>query len=819
MGVAIFKSTIQGCVTPACSSCGVVFGFDIDLYDYQLNKNFWENCECEDCKPLQEKTYSKLKKGIEMAENIYQENTYMEKISGVVEKIIFKNEENGFHVLNVWIKGKNKDCIVTVNQLKIHEGITMEFEGQWISNQKYGKQFKAEKSKEVEPETKEAIVRYLSSTFFKGIGPVIAKNIVDHFGEKTLEILKTNIDKLIEVNGVSKKKLEKIRVSWIENTEINEIMIFLQGYNISTLFATRIYETYGRDCINQIRQNPYRLSNDIYGIGFKYADKIALDIGIARDSKERLAAGINYVLLESEKDGHCYLLYSQILKKCEEILEAKVHEKIQDVLNALVEENMVKILEKDSEKRYYSNQLFYDEIYCANKIKILKNQKIQVDNSLINEWIETTKKEDIQLSDSQVLSINQTIQNGVSVLTGGPGCGKTTTLKYFIKLLEKLNLSYLLVAPTGRAAQRMSEVTGASAQTIHRLLGWDFVTGEFIHNEKNEIFCEFLIVDETSMVDIRLASALLKAVPKKCQILFIGDIDQLPPVGPGLFFKDLIDSKCVNTYVLNEIFRQQDGSDIIECAHQINKGIDPNIKTPLISPEMWPNKSGCMFIDSELRDANKIYKDYPDWSTLYYGLDIIQMIQKIYVETIKKYYGEKMEVQVLCPMNIGDVGTIKINESLQEAVNPASNKKMEIKIRNIILRDGDRVIQTSNNYDLGVFNGDIGKIITINPEEKECVIEFGSENKKVIYKRDQLLELNLAYCITIHKSQGSEFDATIIPLTSQHHMMLYRNLVYTGLTRSKKLCVFIGQRSSFLKSIQNVKQIKRQTSLIEFLKS
>jgi len=693
----------------------------------------------------------------------------------------------------------------------------MEFEGQWVLNPRYGNQFKADKSLEIAPETKEAMVKYLSSSFFKGIGPVIAKKIVEHFGDSTLEVLKTDIDRLVEVPGISKKKLEKIRISWIVNSEINEIMVFLQSYNISTLFATKIYETYGRDCINQIRKNPYKMANDIKGIGFKYADKIALDMGFSKDCKERISAGIIYILNEGENDGHCYLFHHQILKKATEILEVRVIEKIDEILVELVDENIIKLSKLSGEERFYSNQLFYDERYCAQQIDILKTAGNPVDEDLIKKWEESLQEEEIELSEEQKSSIKEIVSNGVSVLTGGPGCGKTTTLKYLIDLLEKLKFTYLLAAPTGRASQRMTEVTGVQAQTIHRMLGWDHVKGCFMHNEKNQLHCEFLIVDETSMVDIHLATSLLRALSQDCHVLFIGDVDQLPPVGPGLFFKDLINSGFVKTYILNKIFRQSEGSDIIKFAHGINKGIEPEIGSPLIDPNLWNKQTDCLFVDSELADPYKTYLDYPDWSSLYYGVGAIEMIKKLYMETIKKYYGDGMEVQILCPMNVGDVGAIRINEILQDAVNPPSPEKLEIKIKNRFLRQGDRVIQTINNYDLGVFNGDIGKIITVNPEEKECIIEFGTENKSVLYKGDQLLELKLAYCITIHKSQGSEFDAIIVPLMNQHFAMLYRNLIYTGLTRAKKLCVFVGQRGALSRSVNNVRQTKRQTSLIELL--
>jgi exodeoxyribonuclease V alpha subunit len=823
MGVCVVNSTYHGSVTPICSSCGVALCWDVENEEYEKHKEFWDNWTCRDCNPEYNGAYERFKKNKETMEVKETENKKVElfkddKIVGTIERIIYKNEENGYHVLSVLLRDRGKEYTVTTNQLKIHEGTTMEFYGQWVSNPRYGNQFKAERTVEIAPETQEAMVKYLSSSFFKGIGPVIAKKIVSHFGERVLEVLKTDIDKLIEVPGISRKKLDAIRMAWIENSEINEIMVFLQSYNISTLFATKIYEIYGRDCINKIRLNPYQLADDIKGIGFKFADSIAMDMGIPKDSKQRISAAIRYILVEGQKDGHCYLLHHQVLDKTTALLEVRIKEKIDEILEDLIKDNEIKLSNIAEENRYYANEMFYDERYCSHKIDILKTAGRNFDERIIEYWEKGLEEENVKLSDEQLNSIKEIVKNGVSVLTGGPGCGKTTTLKYLIELLSELKLSYTLVAPTGRASQRMMETTGCEASTIHRLLGWDHINKCFMHNEKNQINCEFLIVDETSMVDISLAASLLRAIPQDCQMLFIGDVDQLPPVGPGSFFKDLINSGFVNTYVLNKIFRQGAGSDIIKYAHEVNKGIEPQIDSPIIDPQLWNQKTDCLFVDSELADPYKTYTDYPDWSSLYYGVDAIGMITRLYTETIKKYYGEGLEVQILCPMNVGDVGAIKINEIIQDAVNPPSPEKLEIKVKSKFLRQGDRVIQIVNNYELGVFNGDIGKVVMVNPAEKQCIVEFGSENKSVLYKRDQLLELKLAYCITIHKSQGSEFDCVILPLMNQHFAMLYRNLIYTGLTRAKKLCVFVGQRGAFSRSINNIKQTKRQTSLIELFK-
>lgn len=743
-----------------------------------------------------------------------------EKIVGSVERIVYCNKENGYHVLNVLLNGKNEYSTVTTNQLKIHEGSTMEFEGQWVLNKKFGNQFKADKATEVSPETKEAMVKYLSSNFFKGIGPVIARKIVKHFGDKTFDILKEDIDKLINVQGISKKKLEKIKDAWIENSEINDIMVFLQSYNISTLFATKIYEFYGKSCVSKIKENPYSLAYDIKGIGFKYADNIAMDMGFAKDSEERISAAIIYILEEGINDGHCYLLHNQVINKTNELLGVKLQEKISIVLSNLVDSNIIKLSSILEDKRYYSLRIYYDEKYVSDKIKKLKEQVVIVNDEIIKDWECEVDKGVISLSEEQINSIKKIVYDGVSILTGGPGVGKTTVLKFLVKLLKMFEYSICLAAPTGRAARRMCEATGYEAQTIHRVLEWDFANGGFKFNEKNQIDYNFVIIDESSMVDINLAASLLKAIPVDCQILFVGDVDQLPPVGPGLFLKDLIKSKIIPTYNLTKIYRQGKGSEIIEYAHQINEGIEPIIESPILNPSIWGNVD-CMFIDSGFKDNGESRFQYPYWSSLYYGLDVIEMVKKLYTESIEKYYGDKTEIQVLIPMNIGNAGTNVVNTYLQEKINPSNPSKPEIKIGERYFRVSDRVIQTVNNYDLdgnSVMNGEIGKIIGINPEEKEMIVEF-DDDKKVLYKRDNLLEIKLAYAISIHKAQGSQFDTIIFPILNDYSIMLYKQLVYTGLTRSKRLCIFVGERSSLFKAVKNTKPIIRQTSLSELLQN
>lgn len=742
-----------------------------------------------------------------------------EKISGSVERIIYSNKETGYHVLSVLLKDKNKEYTVTASHLKITQGCSYDFFGAWTVNSRYGTQFQSEKVIEIPPSSEDAMVKYLSSSFFKGVGPVMASRIAKHFGDKTYDVLKTNIDRLSEVPGITRKKLEVIKKSWEENGEINEIMVFLQSYDISTLLSSKIYEFYRKDCIIKIRQNPYNLERDIAGIGFKSCDKIAISMGFKKDSLERISAGIRHTLNEGENnEGHCFLYHAQILEKTTELLGVAIKDRIDEILFKLIDENEIKISKINDEERFYSNEIYYAERSVANKIDIIKNCPGLIHNEhIIEEWEEELKKDSIQLSDEQKEAVLGIIYEKVSVLTGGAGVGKTTTLKALLNLLEMLGVDYTLASPTGRASQRMQEATGVSASTIHRLLQWDFINGCFLYNEKLQLNTMFLVLDECSMIGISLLASVLKALPQDAHILLVGDFNQIPPVSCGNPFKDLVNGGFIKTYRLTQIYRQAEGSDIIDFSYNIIKGNVPKIESPIVTPEMWTNGSSCMFIDSDLFEPNKIRSDYPDYSTLYYNIDIVEMIRKLYCEIINKYYPGK-EIQIIIPQNVSEIGTIKINKIIQNSVNPASASKPEIKIGENCFRKFDKIIVIKNSYDYNIFNGDIGKIIEVNPEEKSCIIEFGFENKKVELKKDGLLLLKLGYACSIHKSQGSEFEIIILPIAMNFYRMLYRQLLYTGITRAKTLAVLIGSQRALSIAVKNTDQSKRQTSLIDLLK-
>jgi len=647
--------------------------------------------------------------------------------------------------------------------------------------------------------------------------------IVKHFGDKTYDILKNNIDRLSEVKGLSKKKLEAIKTSWAANTEINDIMLFLQSYEISTLLASKIYEFYKSDCISKIKENPYNLERDIENVGFKSCDKIALSMGFQRDCKERISAGIRHTLNEGENnEGHCFLYHKQILDKTTELLGVAIKEKIDEILFELIDNNEIKLSKINEEERFYSNKIYYDERFVANKIDILKNTPGLIHNEkILEEWEEKLGEDEIKLSDEQKEAVLGIINEKVSVLTGGAGCGKTLCIKYLCDLLTILKIDFIITTPTGKSSMRVIEMTGYQSSTIHRLLGWDRVNNTFLHNESNQLTgIQFVVLDETSMVNIQLMCSLLKAIPNDCHVLLCGDYHQLSPIGSGNPFKDLIIGECVKIYQLSKIFRQVNGteSDIIRCANNVRIGDVPLIDSPLEDPSLWTeNKKDCLFIDSDDFNTNMSFNEYPKWHSLNYGYDIIEMVKKLYLEIIPKYYPDK-KIQIISPMNKGRCGNNHINSIIRDIVNPPSKDKAEIDLKSRVLRVNDLILNTMNNYDIGIVNGEMGVIKEINPEEKTAVIEFEYENKTVELKRSELLHIVHSYATSCHKYQGSESPIVIAPLSMAHYPLLYRSMLYTLITRGRQLVVIVGERKCLKIAVENVRDNSRQTSLIELLK-
>jgi exodeoxyribonuclease V alpha subunit len=836
----------------------------------------------------------------------------LERLVGIVERVTFHNEQNGWSVLKVTsFKDPMRLITVLIHQVKVFAGATMEFSGSWGHHPKHGEQFKAVHAIEKKPATAAALEKYLGSGLIRGVGPATARKIVSHFNEKTLEVFESKIEDLMKVPGIAEKKLEQIRTSWEEHRAIRDVMIFLQGYGISTLFATKIYKTYGDKAIEIVSQNPYRLAHDIYGIGFFSADKIALAMAFARTGEPRIEAGIKHVLAASREEGHCFLTESQIVAGTLELLQEKIEpDALKAVLQKLLSTSQVKcrnlVREGREEACYYSKRLYFDELSVAGQVGDFLARKISVDPERMRLWVSRfCEKEGIHLSDEQNAAVCGIPAAPFSILTGGPGCGKTTCTRVLVQLLLAMKKHVLLAAPTGRAAQRMSEVIGSEAKTIHRLLEWAPDKNGFKRDEENPLRVDFLIVDETSMLDISLAASLLKAVPQGAQVLFIGDPDQLPAVGAGNVLSDLLHSLRVPRFLLTKVFRQAQASSIIRFAHEINSGAVPKIISPLARPAAFSEGHDCLFVDADeatqdqiqfIRKARfaidqtgkadqghllKLGEDWvgrlqktsdgvevdrlyrPDevseesvrapvltipekfkhvdlgklaqaesgigellailkkvhpWSSIHYGLTALDSVVRLYTKTIPEWLGKDAEIQVLTPQVRGTLGTLSLNESLQRIANPESPLRRQIQLGARILRVGDRVIQTRNNYDLGVFNGDIGRVTQVDVEDLSCEVRFsGGEVRDVKYERDDVSELSLAYAVTIHKSQGSEFQAVIIPVLGQHFNMLFRNLIYTGLTRAKKLAVFVGSRRAFALAIAQIDNRKRQTALTELV--
>ncbi len=815
-----------------------------------------------------------------------------EKISGIVHRVTYHNADNGWSVLRLQpFNNPSGQETVTVHQTKVFAGATMEFCGAWTVHPKFGRQFTATEAIEKKPATAAALERYLGSGLIKGVGPKTAKRIVNHFGHETLAVFEENIDKLMEVPGIAKKKLSMIEDAWREHRAVREVMMFLQGHGISTLFAVRIYKEYGDKAISLVTENPYRLATDFYGIGFFSADKVALSIGLAVDSPQRITAAIRHVLSASREQGHCYLTSEQILGQVAKLLDADFSRRIPELLGVMQQEKQLCVRhlpDKDGEEAvcYYSKTLYYDEETVGTKLLKMKGAII-VDAERVSAWIKRYCRENnASLSAEQANAVAGIVGHHFSVLTGGPGCGKTTTTLVIVRLLESMGKKVLLAAPTGRAAQRMGEVIGREAKTIHRLLEWQ--QGKFKKNQEQPLESDFLIVDECSMLDISLSASLLKAVPEKCQLLFIGDADQLPSVGAGNVLKDIIASGVLPCFRLTEVFRQARQSLIIRYAHEINNGKTPAIESPFKKPALWQSSCDCLFMDSDeatqeqlnfitkvkrhfswksaefekcgkadttpfqfrteeaitsayehdfvipakfqhvnlekvskaatqVEELKSVLQKIHPWSSLHYGLTAVAIVTKLYIDWIPKYIGRGSEIQILSPMTRGTLGTFNLNKVIQQAANPPEKGKRQLQVGERIFREGDRVIHRRNNYDLNVFNGDIGKIVEIDNENLTCLVSFFPGGREVQYQKDDIVELDLAYAITIHKSQGSEFATVIIPVLTQHFKMLYRNLIYTGLTRARKLAVFVGTRKALAMAIRQQDTSNRQTALKNLL--
>lgn len=728
-----------------------------------------------------------------------------ETLSGVLERITFHNEENGYSICRLAVEGARDLVTVTGSFSNPVVGELLVCEGQWVAHREYGRQFSVERYSVGKPATAFAIEKYLGSGLIKGIGPVMAKRMVALFGLETLDIIESDPKKLKRVDGIGDKRIEMIQKAWHEQREIRNVMLYLQGKGVSATFAVKIYKTYGDDSIPVVEENPYRLAADIWGIGFKTADKIAQQLGVEPDSIQRLEAGLLYTLSKATDFGHLYLPESKLLGSAAEILGVET-EKITPVLETMITDERVISEPLPGEERkknhnaVYHPALYYIEVGLANKL--LKRISIPSSRPLSREklenWLSVQEKSlGFLLSEEQRDAVRLALENRVLVLTGGPGTGKTSVTNLIARAFEARKKRLLLVSPTGRAAKRLSEVTGREASTIHRILGFDPATRKFKHDEENLLPYDALIADEVSMLDAALANNLLKAMPEEAQIVLVGDSDQLPSVGPGSVLEDLLASGVAASIRLTQVFRQAQKSLIVMNAHRIRKGELPNL-VPLPSGRTQPADNLWVEVETSEEGAEQA----------------VRMVSHV----LPGLGFRPDEVQVLSPMHRGAFGVAMLNELLQEALNPPdpSGKKAEHRRGAAIYRPGDRVIQLVNNYDKNVFNGDIGVITSIIPEDHLIKVLFSDASVEYDYADSD--ELQLAYALSIHKSQGSEYRAVVLAIHSSHYMMLQRNLLYTGLTRAREMCILIGDRAAVRRAVHNVKTTRRFTRLAERLR-
>ena len=717
------------------------------------------------------------------------ENTSLQRLSGQIERVTYTNSENGYTIAKVKVYGRRDLVTVVGNIVDPTPGAILKMSGEWSTHPRYGEQFKVVFYETAVPATVHGIEKYLGSGLIKGIGPVMAKRIVKLFGEKTLDVIEHEAGRLVEVPGIGKQRVEMIQRAWEEQKDIRDVMLFLQSQGVSSGYASKIYKAYGKDSIKIVKENPYRLAYDIYGIGFLTADKIAEKLGFEQDSPLRAEAGLLYALHELSDEGHVYYPTDKLLDVASDLLKIEGDAVLRSALDRLRDEKrivseLIRIDGVDVPVTYLAGY-HLAEVQAASRLRALSRataalRSVKVDAAI--RWAE--ERSGLKLAERQREAVAAALTGKVMVITGGPGTGKTTILKAILSIYGAITPRILLAAPTGRAAKRMSEATCREAKTIHRLLVFDVRRGAFKKNEDDPLDCDLLVLDEVSMVDLLLFHHLLKAVPKHSKLILVGDTDQLPSVGAGRVLQDIIESGAVPVVRLNEIFRQARQSAIITNAHRIIQGQTLHFE----------NDAG--------EDMFFIEKDTPE--------DMLETVIGLVKSRLPRRFGLDpfTDIQVLAPMNRGNVGTAKLNEALQTALNPNG---LQVSRGSRVFRVGDKVMQIRNDYDREVFNGDIGVITGIDAENQEVTVEI--DGVGVSYDFADLDELVLAYAVSIHKSQGAEYPAVIIPLSTQHYVMLQRNLLYTGVTRGKRLVVLVGTKKALNIAIKNNKIMQRYSGL------
>ena len=731
----------------------------------------------------------------------------VESLAGYVEHIIYRNADNGYTVLNL-VSGEDEITCVGIFSA-IAEGENIEAQGEYTEHPTYGQQFKVTSFEEKAPEDEEAIERYLGSGAIKGIGLAMAARIVRRFKEDTFRIIEEEPERLAEIKGISNRKAMEIASQVNEKRDLRQAMIFLQQYGITMNLAVKVYQAYGQDVYGIIRENPYRLADDIDGVGFRTADEMAARVGIRMDSDFRVRSGILYTLLQASGEGHTYLPETELTPRASKLLNVTAEQVEKQYMDLAIERKII-LKQMEDQTQIYAASFYYMEANTATMLKRL-NVSYDVSDAEIEQRIRgIEKKSGMTLDEHQVTAVKEAVRNGLLVITGGPGTGKTTTINTIIRYFELEGLEIFLAAPTGRAAKRMSETTGFEARTVHRMLelnGGAEGSGGFERDESNPLEANVIIVDEMSMVDISLMYSLLKAISVGTRLILVGDVNQLPSVGPGSVLRDIIQSHACNVVMLTKIFRQASTSDIIVNAHKINHGEEV----------ILDNKSMDFFFLKRY-DADVI----------------INVVLQLIKQKLPKFVdATPYDIQVLTPMRKGLLGVERLNGILQRYMNPPANDKVEKEYGSTVFREGDKVMQTKNNYQLaweirtkfgltvdkglGIFNGDMGIIRQINDFAEQMIIEF-DEGRMVEYPYKLLDELELAYAITIHKSQGSEYPAVVIPLLGGPMMLMNRNLLYTAVTRARKCVTLVGNEVTFQQMIQNTSQQKRYSGLCDRLK-
>jgi exodeoxyribonuclease V alpha subunit len=719
-----------------------------------------------------------------------------EQIQGVVERLTYHAEESGYAIARFKVPRSRELVTIAGNFSQIQAGQTLKLEGFWREHPKYGPQFQVTQYQETKPATLTGMEKYLGSGLIKGVGPVTAKRIVAHFGLETLEIIEQQIERLAEVPGIAKKRVKLIQSAWEQQKAIKEVMLFLQGHGVSTTYAVKIFKQYGEKSIAVVSHNPYQLAIDVYGIGFVTADAIARNLGISPGSEYRYQTGLLHTLSTAAEEGHCFLPQTELIERTVKLLTLADHQPSAETLLALTTQMSIAqdlIMQGgsgDLQGQFicYKPVFFHTEQGLANRLKELLSQPLTVDLARVRAWIERfIAQTGMALSEQQQQAVEMAVSQRVLILTGGPGTGKTSTTRAIVALWKAMGKTMVLASPTGRAAQRLSEVTGQPAKTLHRVLEFDPKTMNFLRDRQNPIPAEVIVVDEASMLDLFLAHSLTKAIANDAQLLLVGDCDQLPSVGPGNILRDLIASEQVPVVQLSQVFRQAAASQIVSHAHQINQGRMPRFEAVSDQP-----RADCLWLAAPEPEQG------------------VQAIQDLLQHLIPQLgFDPAQQVQVLAPMTRGLVGTRNLNQTLQQLLNPPGQP--ELTYGGMILRVGDRVIQQVNDYNREVFNGDLGTITAVDREEQELQIQFGQ--RSVIYDYADLNEIALAWAISVHKSQGSEYPVVILPLYMQHYLLLSRNLLYTGLTRAKKLAILVGTKQAIAMAVNQVKDQNRYTYL------